>query len=60
MYTDIDCEYHSHLSTLFNLTLNCSLTLHMLGELISIEGPYHIHISVTVRITWQSSTTVHH
>ena len=27
MYTDIDWEYHSHLSTTLNITLNCPLII---------------------------------
>jgi len=43
MYTDIECEYHSHLSTTFNLTLNCPPILTHARK--STEGPYHIYVS---------------
>ena len=37
MYTDIDFEYHSHLST----TINNQLSLHMLEEDIGTDWPIH-------------------
>ena len=45
MYTDIDFEYHSHLSTTFNLTLS-QYSLHIHVEKISTEGPIYIYSRV--------------
>jgi len=56
MYTDIDFEYHSQLSTTVNLTVDLPIILHMLGEEISTAGPIHIYQG-TVKIsciTWDS------
>jgi len=41
IFPDIDFEYHSHLSTTPNLTLNKRIFLRMLGEEISFEGYVH-------------------
>jgi len=53
MYTYIDFEYHSHISTTLNL-LNIKLTnikwLHMLGEEISAEELIHICTSESVAL----------
>jgi len=49
MYTDTDFEYHSHLSTTFNLTLN-QYSLHIQVEEISTEGPTHIYSRVLLNL----------
>jgi len=42
MYKGIDREYNSHLLTTFHLTLNYTLILYRLGEVISTAGSNHI------------------
>jgi len=50
MYTDIDFEYHSQLSTTFNLTVNKPIILtHAIGEEISTAGPIHIYSRVLLK-----------
>jgi len=46
MYTNIDFEYHSHLWTTLNWSLNKPIILSMLGEENSTEGPIHIYIYI--------------
>jgi len=43
IYTNIDFENHSHLSTKSNIEQ--TINLNMLGEEISTEGPIHIYFS---------------
>ena len=49
-YTYIDFEYHTQLSTTFNLTVNKPIILIMLGEEISITGSIHLYSSVLLKL----------
>jgi len=61
MYTDIDFEYHSQLSTTFNLTVNKPIILIHMGGEISIAGPIHIYSSLLLKFHASHGTTrVHH
>ena len=53
MYTDIDCEYHLHLQLNFIKHLMNQYSLHMLGEVISTEGPIHINFSQSLALMAQ-------
>jgi len=63
MYTDIDFEYHSQLSTTFNLTVNKPIILTHARRRDKYCRAYPYILQGTVKIScisWDSSTRVHH
>jgi len=63
MYTDIDLDYHSHLSTTFNLTVDKPIILTDVRRRDKFCRAYTYMLKGTVKIScisWDSSTRGHH